>query len=139
MTKTIAQIQQELIDDFSLFDDWMDRYRQLIDLGGKLPALSEEEMRDEFLLRGCQSRVWFIPSWQDGRLMLRANSDSTIVAGLIAVMRALYHSRTAQEILDNPPDVIHQIGLSEHLSPTRQNGLASLVAAIRSSAERNLA
>jgi len=139
MTKSIAQVQEDLIEDFSFLDDWMDRYRQIIDLGSKLPALADDEMRDEFLLKGCQSKVWFIPSWQEGRLMLKANSDSTIVAGLIALMRALYHERTAREILDNPPDVIGQIGLSEHLSPTRQNGLAALVAAIQGSAERNLA
>ena len=139
MTKNIAQVQAELIEDFSFLEDWMDRYRQIIDLGSKLPALADEEMRDEFLLKGCQSKVWFIPSWREGRLILKANSDLTIVAGLIALMRALYHERTAREILDNPPDVIAQIGLSEHLSPTRQNGLAALVSAIQSSAERNLA
>ena len=136
---SISDVQGELIEDFSFFEDWMDKYRHIIEMGQGLPHLEADEMRDEFLLKGCQSKVWFVPSWQGGLLNLRANSDSSIVAGLIAIMHRLYHGRGAQEILDNPPDVIGHIGLSEHLSPTRQNGLAALVGAIQSSAQRQLA
>jgi cysteine desulfuration protein SufE len=123
--------QRELIDEFSLFEDWMDRYQYLIDLGRRLPEFPEELRVEENRIRGCQSQVWFVAEEEDGRLNFRATSDAAIVSGLIALLLRLYSGRTPREILDTPPEFVSALQLESHLSPTRSNGLSSMLAAIR--------
>jgi len=136
MTNEVAEAQQEIIDEFSLFDDWMDRYQYLIDLGRRLPELPDELRTEENRIRGCQSQVWFVPEKKDGRLYFRAISDAAIVSGLIALLLRLYSGRYPQDILDTPPDFVEALQLESHLSPTRSNGLSSMLAAIRRFAEQ---
>jgi cysteine desulfuration protein SufE len=128
---SISEEQEDLIAEFSFFDDWMDRYQYLIDLGRKLPDMPEEFIRDEFKLKGCQSQVWFVGEAVGDRLIFRAISDAAIVSGLVAVLLRIYSNRTPREILDTEPDFIAEIGLETHLSPTRKNGLGAMVTAIR--------
>ena len=137
---SITEIQEELIEDFSFFDDWMNRYRYIIQMGDALAALDEAEMVDENLLKGCQSQVWLLKSGDGaGRLQLKGTSDAAIVRGLVALMLKVYDDQPAQDVLDNPPNFITEIGLDDHLSPTRKNGLASMVTAIQDSARALLA
>ncbi len=131
---SIAEEQVELIAEFAFFDDWMDRYQYLIDLGRKLPKMPVEYMRDEFKLKGCQSQVWFVGEVRGERLIFRAVSDAAIVSGLIAILLRIYSNRTAREILDTDPAFIAEIGLETHLSPTRKNGLGAMLKAIRTRA-----
>src|SRR5690554_5855006 len=126
----IAQVEQDLVDELTFFDDWMDRYQHLIELGRDLPAFPDEWKREENLLQGCQSQVWMIGRWRDGRLRLAATSDAAIVSGLITLLIRLYDGRTAEEILGTPPDFINKVGLDSHLSPTRSNGLHAMISAI---------
>lgn len=135
---SIDTIQKEIVDEFSFFEDWMERYQYLIDLGRKLPALAPEEMTDDRLLEGCQSNVWFIVEGDAGRLAYRANSDAAIVSGLISLLLRVFSGRSAREILATTPWFIDEIGLSQHLSPTRSNGLNAMLGAIRHHAERAL-
>jgi cysteine desulfuration protein SufE len=131
MSNEIATAQAELIADFELFEDWMDRYQYLIDLGRRLPEFPESLKTEEHRIRGCQSQVWFVPSEIDGRLEFRAISDAAIVSGLIALLLKLYSGRYPQDILDTPPDFVTALQLESHLSPTRSNGLAAMLKAIR--------
>ena len=131
MSNEIALAQDELIADFELFDDWMDRYQYLIDLGRRLPEFPEELRTEENRIRGCQSQVWFVADEKDGRLEFRATSDAAIVSGLIALLLRLYSGRHPQDILDTPPEFVQALQLESHLSPTRSNGLSSMLAAIR--------
>lgn len=130
--------QREIIEEFSFFDDWLDRYQYLIELGRKLPPLEEAELVDQNLLDGCQSRVWLLINGDAERLSIRANSDAAIVSGLIALLIRVYSGASAQQILDSEPRFIAAIGLSEHLSPTRANGLHAMVGAIRGAAAEHL-
>jgi len=127
----IQQAQRELIEDFALFDDWMDRYQYIIDLGRRLPEFPESARTDENKIRGCQSQVWFTAEMRGGRLHFEATSDAAIVSGLIAILLRVYSDREPQDILDTPPDFIAALGLEQHLSPTRSNGLDSMIRAIR--------
>jgi cysteine desulfuration protein SufE len=136
---SISEEQEDLIAEFSFFDDWMDRYQYLIDLGRKLPDMPEEFIRDEFKLKGCQSQVWFVGEAVGDRLIFRAISDAAIVSGLVAVLLRIYSNRTPREILDTEPDFIAEIGLETHLSPTRKNGLGAMVTAIKKRATMALA
>jgi cysteine desulfuration protein SufE len=131
MSGEVASAQQEIIDEFSLFDDWMDRYQYLIDLGRRLPPFPEELRTEENRIRGCQSQVWFVAEKKDGRLYFQAISDAAIVSGLIALLLRLYSGRQPQDILDTPPDFVEALQLQSHLSPTRSNGLNSMLQAIR--------
>lgn len=124
---SIAQTQDELVEEFQFLDDWMDRYKHIIDLGRSLPNFPEDWMTDEFKVRGCQSQVWLVPEFKDGRLTFHAASDAAIVSGLIAILLKLYSNRTPREILDTPPSFIEGIGLDEHLSPSRSNGLHAMI------------
>ncbi|MEE4330483.1 MAG: SufE family protein [Wenzhouxiangella sp.] len=135
---SIDTSQQEIIDEFGLFDDWMDRYQYLIDLGRKLEPIPENERTDDRLLAGCQSRVWLIAEGDSDRLTFRANSDAAIVSGLIALLLRVYSGRSAAEILDSEPRFVNAIGLSEHLSPTRANGLNAMLRAINNVAQSKL-
>ena len=125
--QSIEEVQQELIEDFQFLDDWMDRYRYIIDLGKELPPFPEDWMTDEFKVKGCQSQVWLVPEHKNGRLTFHAASDAAIVSGLIAILLKIYSDRTPQEILATPPSFIEGIGLDEHLSPSRSNGLHSMI------------
>jgi cysteine desulfuration protein SufE len=131
MSNEIQIAQEELVADFELFDDWMDRYQYLIDLGRRLPDFPDELRTEENRIRGCQSQVWFVPHHKDGRLHFEAISDAAIVSGLIALLLRLYSGRKPQDILDTPPDFIAALQLESHLSPTRSNGLYSMLEAIR--------
>ena len=113
------------------FDNWMDRYQYLIDMGRRLPDFPGEDRIDENKIRGCQSQVWFVAEQNDGKLEFRAISDAAIVSGLIAMLLRVYSGRTPQDILDTAPDFIAALDLEAHLSPTRSNGLASMLKAIR--------
>ena len=132
---TISEEQENIIEEFSFFEDWMDKYQYLIDIGRKLPKMPEEYLRDEFKLKGCQSQVWFVGEAVDDRLVFRASSDAAIVAGLIAILLRIYSNRTPTEILSVKPSFIADIGLEEHLSPTRKNGLGAMLQSIKQRAE----
>lgn len=127
----IAEDQASLIEEFELFDSWLDRYQYLIDLGRKLPDFPAEWQTDEYRLHGCQSQVWLKALPEGDRLKFQAISDSAIVSGLIALLLRVYSDRTPAEILATQPDFIDAIGLHQHLSPTRSNGLRAMIAAIR--------
>lgn len=130
----VRAAQQELIDEFALLDNWVDRYQYIIDLGRQLPPFPEDCRTEDHKIRGCQSQVWLVTRPEDGRLSFQAVSDSAIVSGLIAMLMRIYSGRPAREILDTPPDFIAAIGLDQHLSPTRSNGLHAMLAAIRQAA-----
>ncbi len=131
MSNEIELEQQEIIEEFSLFEDWMDRYQYLIDMGRRLPEFPEELRTEENRIRGCQSQVWFVAEVEGDRLGFRAISDAAIVSGLIALLLRLYSGRRPQDILDTPPDFVAALQLESHLSPTRSNGLSSMLKAIR--------
>jgi cysteine desulfuration protein SufE len=135
MASEIKQAQDELIDEFALFDNWVDRYQYIIDLGKRLPEFPEQWRDEDSRLHGCQSQVWFRTERSDGRLKFQAISDSAIVSGLIAILMRVYSDRNAHDILATPPDFIHAIGLDEHLSPTRSNGLNAMIREIRKAAQ----
>jgi cysteine desulfuration protein SufE len=135
----IQQVQKDLIEEFQFLDNWMDRYQYIIDLGRKLPAFPQEFRTEQYRLHGCQSQVWLISRLVGERLQFQAISDSAIVSGLIALLIRVYNDRNPREILATPPDFIKAIGLEEHLSPTRSNGLRSMIDAIRSAARRSAA
>lgn len=122
--------QQEIISDFELFDNWLDRYQYLIDLGKALVPLDEAEKTDDILLHGCQSRVWLIITGDANKLEIRANSDAAIVSGLIALLIRAYSGASAEQILNSQPEFIAAIGLQQHLSATRANGLHAMLEAI---------
>ena len=126
--------QKEIIDDFSLFDNWLDRYQYLIDLGKALPPLSESEKSDDILLHGCQSKVWLIIEGSVDEVNIRANSDAAIVSGLIALLIRVYSGASAGQILNSQPEFIRAIGLEQHLSATRANGLHAMLQAINKNA-----
>lgn len=131
MTSEVEQAQRELIEEFSIFDDWMDRYQYLIDLGRRLPPLPPEDQVPENKLSGCQSQVWMTAREEDGRMRYRAISDAAIVSGLIALLLRIYDNRRPQDIVESEPAFIEALGLDAHLSPTRANGLGAMLRAIR--------
>ena len=132
------QIQDEMIDSFSLFGEWLERYQYLIDLGRKLPPLDDAEKTDEQLLAGCQSQVWLLLEGDAGQVTIRANSDAAIVSGLVSLLIQVYSGCTARQIVDTEPYFIHEIGLSDHLSMTRANGLHAMLGAIKGHAQKLL-
>lgn len=136
---TLDQAQNEIVGEFALFDDWLDRYQYIIDLGRKLEPLRQDQMRDEYLLSGCQSSVWLHASGGPDRLEFQANSDAAIVSGLIYLLLRVYSGRSAREILESEPHFITELGLSQHLSPTRANGLRAMLDAIHEHARQVLA
>jgi len=131
-----AEAQAAIIEEFGFFSDWTERYQYLIDLGRKLPEFPDAWKTEEHRLHGCQSMVWIVPEGDAQRLVFHATSDSAIVSGLIFLALRVYSGRSAREILDTAPDYIAAIGLAKHLSPTRSNGLASLLEVIKASAAR---
>lgn len=133
---TPAEAQIAIKDEFGFFSDWSERYQYLIDLGRKLPTFPEEWKTEQHRLLGCQSLVWIVPKGSADKLDFHAISDSAIVSGLIYLALRVYSGRSAAEILATQPGYIADIGLAKHLSPTRSNGLASLLAFIRDTAQR---
>ena len=128
---TAAEAQATIAEEFAFFGDWSERYQYLIDLGRKLPPFPEQWKTEEHRLHGCQSMVWIVPSGDAARLEFAAISDSAIVSGLVFLALRVYAGRSAAEILATEPDFVGNIGLARHLSPTRSNGLAALLAFIR--------
>ncbi len=124
---TIEAIQEELIDEFSMFEDWMQRYEYMIDLGKSLPLIDENLKTDDKLIKGCQSKVWLNSELKDDKIIFTADSDAIITKGIIAILVRVFSEQKPQAILDANTDFIDEIGLKEHLSPTRANGLVSMI------------
>lgn len=131
MEQTINELQDEVIEDFSAFDDWMDKYALLIDLGNSLPPLDGKDKTESNLIEGCQSRVWLSADYKDGKIWFRGESDAVIVKGIVSLLIKIISGHTPQEILDTDLYFIERIGLKEHLSPTRSNGLVAMVKQMR--------
>ncbi|NDW18542.1 SufE family protein [Dysgonomonas sp. 216] len=129
--KTINEVQDEIIEEFSIFDDWMDKYALLIELGNSLGKLDDKYKNETNLIEGCQSRVWLQADFVDGRIVFKAESDAVIVKGIIALLIRVLSDRTPDEIIDADLYFIDKIGLKENLSPTRSNGLLSMVKQIK--------
>ena len=129
--KTIDQIQDEVVDEFSAFDDWMDKYALLIELGNSLSPLDEQFKVESNLIEGCQSRVWLHAEYRDGKVLYQAESDAVIVKGIVSLLIKVLSGHTPREILDTHLYFIEQIVLTEHLSPTRSNGLLAMVKQMR--------
>ena len=127
----VQSAQEKLIEEFSFFDNWMDRYQYIIDLGRRLPDFPEAEKTEANKIKGCQSQVWFVAAKSADRLEFKAISDAAIVSGLIALLLRVYSDRRPQDILDTPADFVNALQLEQHLSPTRSNGLAAMLQAIR--------
>ena len=128
---TINELQDNVIEEFSAFDDWMDKYALLIDLGNSLPPLEEKYKTERNLIEGCQSRVWLQADYEDGKIIFKGESDAVIVKGIVSLLINVLSGHTPQEILDTDLYFIEQIGLKEHLSPTRSNGLVAMVKQMR--------
>ena len=128
---SINEIQDEIIEEFTELDDWMDRYQLLIDLGNEQPPLDDQYKTESNLIDGCQSRVWLQADYSDGRIQFTAESDALIVKGIVALLIRVFNNRTPQEILDADLYFIDRIGLRDHLSPTRSNGLLAMVKQMR--------
>ncbi|MDE7376751.1 MAG: SufE family protein [Muribaculaceae bacterium] len=124
---TINEKQQEIIDEFADIDDWMDRYAYIIDLGNNLPAIDEKYKTPEHLIEGCQSRVWLNADYRDGKVHYTADSDAIIVKGIISLLISVLNDHTPDEIINSDLHFIDEVGLSQHLSPTRSNGLLAMV------------
>jgi len=128
----IDDAAQSIIDEFSLFEDWMERYEYIVELGQNLAGLPEDKKTDTYRVKGCQSQVWFVATEQDGRVHFDADSDAMIVRGLIALLLRVYSDRTPEEIAKTPPDFFEAVDLGSHLSGNRANGLAAMVSHIQS-------
>jgi cysteine desulfuration protein SufE len=128
---TIAAQQDEIIADFEMFGDWMDKYEYIIQLGKELPLIDEQYKTEDHLIRGCQSRVWLHADYHDGRLFFTADSDASITKGLVSLVIKVLSGHTPKEIVDAQITFIDAIGLSSHLSPTRSNGLLSMLKQIK--------
>ena len=138
MEKTLKEVQEEIVDDFSMYDEWLDKYEYLIELGKNLASYPEEKKTDDRLIKGCQSRVWLDWSMEEGRLYFSADSDAIITKGIISLLISVYSGRTPEEIATDDFSFLGRIGLKENLSPTRANGLVSMIQTIRTAAESNL-
>ena len=131
---TLLETENEIISEFSMFDDWLDKYEYIIDLGKSLDSFPESSKKDEKLIKGCQSRVWLDWKTEDGKLYFQADSDAIITRGIISLLIRIYSGRTPEEILSSDFSVVEKIGLKQNLSPTRANGLLSMIDTIRSAA-----
>lgn len=128
---SIQEIQKSIVEDFSFFEEWEDKYRYIIDQGKELPVMPEEHKVEDYKVRGCQSQVWLYPEFRDGKIFFEGDSDASIVKGLVALVLRVYSGQTPAAILGEPLYFIAEIGLGTHLSPTRSNGLASMVKQVR--------
>ena len=128
---SIKEIQEEIIDEFSMFEDWMQRYEYIIDLGKNLPLIQEEFKTDDNIIKGCQSKVWLKGEQKDDKIVFTADSDAILTKGIIAILIRVFSNQKASDILNADMDFIDEIGLKEHLSPTRANGLVSMIKNIK--------
>lgn len=135
--KSLQEAENEVVDTFSMYDEWLDKYEYLIDLGKNLEAYPEECKTEDKLIKGCQSRVWLDYKVQDGKIYFKADSDAIITKGIISLLISVYSGRTPEEIASSDFGFIEKIGLKENLSPTRANGLASMIATIKAVALEN--
>ena len=136
---TLDEKQQEIIDEFEIYDDWMDKYEYIIELGKELPLISEDKKTEDRLIEGCQSRVWLDTEFVDGKMSFSADSDAIITKGIIGLLIRVLNHEDAKTIATTDLRFIKEIGLQEHLSPTRANGLASMVQKMKMSALRAIA
>ena len=127
----IKAIQNEIIDEFSMFDEWDERYQYVIDLGKSLPLIDDQYKTEDNIIKGCQSKVWLHAEQNDGNIVFTADSDAILTKGLIAIMIRVFSNQKPQAILDATTDFVDEIGLKEHLSPTRANGLVSMIKQIK--------
>lgn len=134
---TIQEKEQQVIDDFAIYDEWLDKYEYIIELGKNLEGYPEDKKTDEHLIKGCQSRVWLDATMQDGLLVFSADSDAIITKGIISLLVSVYSGRRPSEIAADDFSFIEQLGLKENLSPTRAGGLASMIATIKQIAQDN--
>jgi cysteine desulfuration protein SufE len=128
---TIDEIQRDLVDEFSMFDDWMDRYEYMIDLGKSMPLIDNQYKKDENLIKGCQSKVWLHAELDNDKVIYTADSDAIITKGIVSILIRSFTNQTPAEILKANTDFVDEIGLKEHLSPTRANGLVSMIKEIK--------
>jgi cysteine desulfuration protein SufE len=128
---TIKEIQDEIVDEFSMFDDWMQRYEYIIELGKTLPLIDEQYKTEDNIIKGCQSKVWVHADQNDDKIIFTADSDAILTKGIIAILIRAFSNQKASDILDANTDFIDEIGLKEHLSPTRANGLVSMIKQIK--------
>ena len=135
---TLDEKQQEIVDEFGIYDDWMDKYEYIIELGKELPMISDSEKTDDKLIEGCQSRVWLATGISDGKMQFTADSDAIITKGIIGLLIRVLNNESPKDIATADLRFIQEIGLHEHLSPTRSNGLASMVKRIKISALKAL-
>jgi cysteine desulfuration protein SufE len=124
---SIEETEKEIVEEFDMFDDWMQKYEHLIDLGKSLPMISEEEKTEDRLIKGCQSRVWLKSELKNGRIIYTADSDAIITKGMVALMVRVLSDHTPDEIINAKMEFVEKVGLTKHLSPTRSNGLLSMI------------
>jgi cysteine desulfuration protein SufE len=124
---TISEVQEQVVSEFSLFDDWMDKYNYLIEMGRSIPIIDENYKTDQYVITGCQSKVWLHADYRDGKIFFSADSDAIITKGIVNLLIRVLSGHTPDEILNADMDFIEKVGLREHLSPTRSNGLTSMV------------
>ena len=124
---TISELQEQVVSEFSLFDDWMDKYNYLIEIGKSIPMIDESYKTDQYVITGCQSKVWLHADYRDGKIFFSADSDAIITKGIVNLLIRVLSGHTPDEILNADMDFIDKVGLREHLSPTRSNGLTSMV------------
>jgi len=128
---TIKETQDQIIDEFSMFDDWTERYEYIIELGKNLPLIDKKHKTEDYLIKGCQSNVWLNGTYENGKIVFTADSDAILTKGIIALMIRVFSKQNPKDILDASTDFIDKIGLKEHLSPTRANGLISMIKYIK--------
>lgn len=124
---SVEETEQQIIEEFSLFDDWMDKYNHLIEMGKSLKIIDDKYRDQQHLISGCQSRVWLHAEYRDGKVYFTADSDAVITKGLVSLMTRVFDGRTPDEIINAKLDFVDEIGLKDHLSPTRSNGLMSMI------------
>lgn len=137
MNKSLKEVEEDIIEEFAEFDEWLDKYEYIIDLGKSLDSYPEDKKTDEYLIKGCQSRVWLDAKMEKGVLVFNADSDAIITKGIISLLIRIYSGRTPEEILSSDFSVVEKIGLKENLSPTRANGLVSMIQTMKKLASEN--
>ena len=137
MNKSLKEVEEDIIEEFAEFDEWLDKYEYIIDLGKSLYSYPEDKKTDEHLIKGCQSRVWLDAKVENGVLVFNADSDAIITKGIISLLIRIYSGRTPEEILSSDFSVVEKIGLKENLSPTRANGLVSMIQKMKKLASEN--
>ena len=137
MNKSLKEVEEDIIEEFAEFDEWLDKYEYIIDLGKSLDSYPEDKKTDEYLINGCQSRVWLDAKMENGVLVFTADSDAIITKGIISLLIRIYSGRTPEEILSSDFSVVEKIGLKENLSPTRANGLVSMIQTMKKLASEN--